>query len=307
MAKQTDAARVGRFRNEKARATWLAAYDDTLTSWPVHGEPVDVSTRYGPTRAYRYGPATGTPVVLLPGMGGGVLGWVYSVGPLSAEHPVYAVDPVGVAGRSVQTAPLHDADDLVRWLLDLLDLLDGLDAGPAHLVGYSYGGWYAVHTARHAPDRVATLTLLDPGGFAKVGWRHYRWALATGLAALGPRAWHGRIGRRLHTPSLARIDDIRVGLRAMAVYRSKLPPIRDVFTDDELAAVTVPTLLMLGEHSTLHRSAEVAQRVAALLPQVRIDLVPEVGHSLPFDAPDAVNSATLTFLSTRASSRPEAA
>src|SRR5205085_5621249 len=122
--RKRDSDRIGRFRNEQARRRWLAAYDATIAGWPVTGTACDVPTRFGPTRAYRYGPSEGTPIVLLTGIGGCALGWVYSVGPLSQTNPVYAVDPIGGAGRSVQTAPLRGVDDLAAWLIDLLDGLD---------------------------------------------------------------------------------------------------------------------------------------------------------------------------------------
>lgn len=291
MSRGGDHDRIGRFRNERARDRWLADYDSTIAGWSVTGEPLDVSTRFGPTRAYRYGPSAGVPIVLLTGMGGCTLGWVYSVGPLSQANPVYAVDPIGGAGRSVQTAPLRDVNDLVAWLIDLLD---GLDVPAAHLVGYSYGGWYASHTARQAPDRVVSLSLLESGGFARIGLRHYLWGLPAGLALLGPAATRRLAARWLHTPSLLRVEDLKVSIQATYQYRGQLPPMRP-FSDEQLRAIATPTLVLLGERSSLHRSSQVRQRAERLMPNVSVEIVPDVGHSLPLDLPDQVNSRILDF------------
>jgi pimeloyl-ACP methyl ester carboxylesterase len=78
----------------------------------------------------------------------------------------------------------------------------------AHLVGYFYGRWYAPHAARRAPDRVASLALLEPAGFAPVGPRHCLWGLPAGLALLGAPAARRLAARWLHTPSLLRANDL---------------------------------------------------------------------------------------------------
>jgi pimeloyl-ACP methyl ester carboxylesterase len=291
MSRTGDHDRIGRFRNERARGRWLAGYDSTIAGWPVTGDALDVPTRFGPTRAYRYGPSDGMPIVLLSGIGGCALGWVYSVGPLSHANPVYAVDPIGGAGRSVQTAPLRDVDDLVAWLIELLD---GLDVPAARLVGYSYGGWYALHTARKAPDRVVSLTMVESGGFAPIGVRHYLWGLPAGLALLGPPATRRLAARWLHTPSLLRVEDLSVSVQATYQYRGQLPPMRP-FSDEELHAVATPTLVLLGEKSSLHRSSLVKQRVEPLMPNATVEIIPGVGHSLPLDLPDEVNARILRF------------
>jgi pimeloyl-ACP methyl ester carboxylesterase len=51
--------------------------------------------------------------------------------------------------------------DTSQWLDDVLAALD-LDR--AHLVGLSYGGWLALNQARRSPDRLASITSVDPPG-----------------------------------------------------------------------------------------------------------------------------------------------
>lgn len=284
--------RIGRFRGDAVRDRWLADYDEAIRRLPVPTTALDVPTRFGSTRLYRCGPAVGTPILLFTGFGGCALGWDYSVGPLSGSHPVYLVDPIGGAGRSVQTAPLHGADDLATWLVEVLD---GIGAPTAHLVGFSYGGWYTAHTARRAPDRVASLTMLDPAGFARIGVRHYAWGIPVGLAILSPPVIRRRAARWLHTPSINWADELMVALKGPQTYRNRLPKMQP-FTDAELRAIRTPTLLILGENSSIHRSHQVKRRVEALMPSVRVDLVADTGHSLALDRPDVVNQRLLEFL-----------
>lgn len=42
-----------------------------------------------------------------------------------------------------------------------------------HLVGGSYGGRLALNQAHRGSDRLASVTLLDPGGLEKVGLRFF--------------------------------------------------------------------------------------------------------------------------------------
>ena len=85
------------------------------------------------------------------------------VAPLCERHPVFTPDTIGDGGpqRPDRTDPVTRRPR--PWLDEVLDALD-LDA--VHLVGYSEGGWIAgLHAAlTDRPDRLSTLTLIEPGG-----------------------------------------------------------------------------------------------------------------------------------------------
>ncbi|MBF8188645.1 alpha/beta hydrolase [Nonomuraea sp. K274] len=281
---------IGRFRNEKAERRFLDGYDKTVRDWPVPLEPMDVTTAFGTTRLYRTGAADGMPVVLLPGMGGNSLGWIYTSGPLGRAHPVYLVDPIGAPGRSTQTRPLTGADDLTAWLAEVLD---GIGVPVAYLVGYSYGGWQSMLAAIRIPERVAGMTLLDPAAFRTATLRHFAWAIACGLGLHAGPAIRRRLARLLHTDSINRPGDIMAAVSGAYLFETALPPMVPL-TDEELAAITTPALVLLGAHSTMHDSPAVARRLARLVPSAEVDVVPGTGHSIALDLPDLVNTRILT-------------
>jgi pimeloyl-ACP methyl ester carboxylesterase len=254
---------------------------------------VDVATPFGMTHAFHW-PGRGTPVVLLHGAGSSSLMWVFVVAHLRG-FDVYALDIVGDPGRSVQTAPLADADDIATWLAAALD---GLGVDRAHLVGGSYGGYAGVVAALRNPERVASLGLVEPvlDPLRPAFWVH---GLATMAALALPSGLGRRVLRAVHMDVLIDQDP---GARRMAMLgqlrwrRKGLPPPVPL-TDDELAALTVPTLLLLGAHSPVHRSDALLARARAHVPDLTGAVVPGTGHSLPVHRPDEVARHLVPFLS----------
>lgn len=66
---------------------------------------------------------------------------------------------LGQPGASTQTKAMTKPAQCARSIDAVLQHLDLRDV---HLVGHSYGGWLATHTAALVPSRLSTLTLLDP-------------------------------------------------------------------------------------------------------------------------------------------------
>jgi len=288
----TQPDRPSSFTGDRARDRFLATYDRTLHRlWPVPVEAADVQTSSGTVRVYRAGPPEGDPVVLLSGAGGNALSWYRHVGALAAQRRVLAVDPLGEPGRSTATRALA-APDVGGWLLEVLA---ALDVRRAHLVGSSFGGWTALQAQRQdqrdGGARIAALTLVDPAGLAPLDRRFYRWVVLGGMAALLPAPVRRRAAGRLRNGTLREDDLLRLGLAGRG-FRRRLPT-PPVATDAELAAVAVPTGLLLGADSALHDSAAVAQRVARVAPGWQVEVVPCTGHALPLEAVELVVARVL--------------
>ena len=103
----------------------------------------------------------GTPLVLLHGFGGDHMGWLSIVSRLPKGLPTLAYDLPG-HGRSLAVAGAGRVGAMAKGLLADLD---ARGIGRFHLAGHSMGGATATLMAMRAPDRVASLTLLAPGGF----------------------------------------------------------------------------------------------------------------------------------------------
>lgn len=274
---------LGQFADDKARERYFAAYDTVLRKWPVPAEELDIDTRFGSTRVRASG--SGTPIVLLSGIMGTSLSWYPHIAELAAQHRIYAVDSIGEPGRSTQTEPLRTTHDLADWLTDVIA---GLGHEKVQLAGVSRGGWMALILATRASDRLAGVTAIEPAGFAMIGKRFVLWSLAEMVRWLAPKP----ILRRIASGE----PEVRHTLRPLLFgglrYRAHLPP-QHLFTDDELRAIAVPTRILLGERSCIHRAREVAVRLEPLNPHVRTEIVPRTTHALPLERADLVTTRIL--------------
>jgi pimeloyl-ACP methyl ester carboxylesterase len=85
--------------------------------------------------------------------------WASNLPDLAATRTTYALDALGDAGLSVQNRAISDAADQADWLDQALAQLPVRNV---HLLGHSFGGWLAANYAVRHPERVQTLSLLDP-------------------------------------------------------------------------------------------------------------------------------------------------
>lgn len=136
-------------------------------------------------------------------------------------------------------------DDLVRLTLHALD-------GPADLVAQSMGGVVAVRVALERPDLVRRLVLIATSGGVDVG-------------ALGAADWRPNY-----------IRQFPAACRWIVEQRPDLT--------DRLAGVRAPALLIWGDADPISPLA-VGRRLAALLPDARLVIVPGGDHALARDRP----------------------
>lgn len=159
------------------------------------------------------------------------------------------------------------------------------------LAGLSLGGIVAMALVRRAPARVAALCLMatnarPPTPAQRAAWAAQRAALAAGASARSLQA------ALLPALTARRTQDERVLAMADAVgerawdAQLRLQATR-VDERPGLRAITVPTLVVAGEHDVICPVANHAE-IAAAIPGAVLEVLPGAGHLLPLDAPDAV-------------------
>jgi pimeloyl-ACP methyl ester carboxylesterase len=291
----------GSWVSDAAREKFMAAYDRVFALWPQPREELDIETATATTRVHAYRPhPDGAPVVLLTGAGGNAAFWFPHVAALAGDGPVYGIDMPGDANPSVPRAPMTPPASCAAWLDELLGQLSDR---PAHLVGFSYGGWVAMNQALRAPGRVASITLLDPAGLTRPDARFYRWLAISGLATLAPMPLRRRLARWLDLPPHMLEPELTTLMwAAIRGYRAE-PKKPDVLTDDELGAIDVPVLLVTGARSALITPAQARAR-ASFMPHAEVAVVP--GSHGGFNRTGELNDRIAAFIKAQAAGQQAA-
>jgi len=107
------------------------------------------------------GKGTGYPVVFLHGFGGLAKTWFHLQKRVSVQKSTLAFDLPGHGG-SLDYPDFGEPKIAARAVISELA---ARNIDKAHLVGFSMGGAIACLIGLFAPDKVASLTLLAPGGF----------------------------------------------------------------------------------------------------------------------------------------------
>jgi pimeloyl-ACP methyl ester carboxylesterase len=282
----------GSWVSDAAREKFMAAYERAFELWPQPREEFDIDTATATTHVHAYRPHPGgEPIVLLSAFN--AAGWYPHVAALAGDGPVYGIDMPGDANPSVPRAPMTPPAACAAWLDELLAQLSDR---PAHLVGFSYGGWMAMNQAIRAPGRVASVTLLDPAGLTKLDARFWLWFSISGLASLTPMPLRRRLARWLDSPAMLQPELMTLMWAGTRGYRAE-PKFPGVLTDEELRAITVPVLLITGARSALITPAQARDR-GSLMPHAEVAIVP--GSHGGFNRINELNDRIAAFINAQA-------
>ncbi|SDR29216.1 alpha/beta fold hydrolase [Pseudovibrio sp. Tun.PSC04-5.I4] len=108
-----------------------------------------------------FGPENSEPIIFIHGFGGDASTWRNIQVQLENERRTIAFD-LPAHGRALAD---FEPSNAVGSAKAIVKSLDALKLDKVHLVGHSMGGAIASLVAMRCPERIASLTLLAPGGF----------------------------------------------------------------------------------------------------------------------------------------------
>jgi 4,5:9,10-diseco-3-hydroxy-5,9,17-trioxoandrosta-1(10),2-diene-4-oate hydrolase len=270
-----------------------------------------VSVRGVKTRYWQAG-SDGSTVILLHGIGCSVLDWQTNIAALAKRHRVYALD---MLGYGLTEKPRRETYTIPRLAEFTLDFLSTQKIQRAHFAGFSLGGTVVMECARTEPERVASMVLLAPAGVARHGMLiHFRLASLPllGEMIMQPSAarlkmfWDlAFLDKSFVTPEFtanrlrfavlpgakeATLKTLRSGLNWRGV---RLEHVETVTAG--LPGLKMPALVIWGKQDNFI-SAQHAEVLQRLLPNVQVKLIDQCGHLPQIEYSDMFNETALSFL-----------
>ncbi len=238
---------------------WLAIRGRLRTFDPTGCDPITPSIIGGPMSSSihanglrinaRIDGPDGAPVVMFSNsLMSNLDMWDAQMAALTARYRVLRYDQRGHGGT--QTTPGPYPTELLAE--DAFAVIEAMGVGPVHFVGLSMGGFTAQVLAVRRPEVVRSLVLCDT---ACVMPPESLWnerieiAQTQGIAALAQGTLERWFTAPFHETGKAELATVRAMIlgTGAAGYIACAEGIRDMRICDNLAQITVPTLVMVGE------------------------------------------------------------
>lgn len=279
---------VGHFTSAAAQDRFLAAYDEAMRILPPPDQILDLRTRFGVVRVYRFNSSASTsrvPIVLLPGRASASPIWADNLPIMVRQAPIYTVDLLGEPGMSIQSRPITGAADQAQWLHQVLAQLP---EPQLDLLGVSIGGWTATNLAVHDPAKIRSLILLDPvfvfGPIsaaaiirsipASVRWFPKRWR----------DVFNSWTANGVPVEDVPAAEMIEAGMQS---YALKLPSPQQI-TEQQLSNLALPVLAILAGKSPMHDSQAAAAVGRQTLRAGQVTVYPDASHAINGEYPDQI-------------------
>ncbi len=232
----------------------------------------------------------GPAIVFAHGRGGNHLSWWRQVAVFSKDYQCVTFDHRGW-GASADTP---DGPGRTAFVEDLRHLLDHLGLEKAFLVAQSMGGLTCLGFALAYPQRSLGLVLGDTtGGIGDP-------QVVDLLKDVHPPDHPLR--RALSASFIEAHPDLAFLFQEVGQLNPEMPidAVSSFFRDpsgtqaDELARLTVPTLLIVGQEDLIF-PVNAMQEAQKLIPNSRLEIVPGAAHSTHFEQPEAFNGLVGDF------------
>ena len=251
----------------------MSLYDSLLANWSTPHETALVPTRHGETFVITSGDPLAPPLVLLHGSGSNATIWLHDISLYREQHFVVAVDMPGDPGKSAPNRLPWSGAAYNKWLADVLD---SLNISRAVMAGMSLGGWAVARFASAFPERVERLVLMCPGGLAPT---HAMFMPRAILATLLGKWGMERLVQALFADQPIPPGTMEVVMLVNRSFRARMETL-PLIPDEELARLTMPTLLLGGTKDILCDMEKTAARLRPRLPHLTITFMPGAGHAL---------------------------
>ena len=249
------------------------------------------------------GPPDGEPVLMINGLGAPRSGWGVQVPVLAERYRVVTFDnrDVGQTGAGSDPHPYR----MEQFAHDALGLVDALELGPVHVIGASMGGTIAQELALARPDLVQSLQIVcswprtDPWLADLIE----QWNAI--FAAMGSLGWARNSWLWVYTyrwyqnpeniTEMLRMAETDPHPQTPAMFARQCDAILGFDVLDRLGEISAPTQVIAGAEDIL-TPPRFSKEIAEAIPGAELTVLPNVGHGMFWETPDAFNASLLRAL-----------
>jgi pimeloyl-ACP methyl ester carboxylesterase len=233
----------------------------------------------------------GVPIVLLHPATGSALIWGY-------QQPVFAkagYRVIAYSRRGYYNSAPFDPKSPGIGSEDLRHLADALGLGRFHVVASAAGGSIASDFAFSYQDRLLSLTISSNSFGVRDG------EIAKAAALIRPKGWEQMPAEfRELGPSYRAANPEGVKAWMELEHKALIGPESGQARKNEikqarLKEIKLPTLLISGA-ADMSTPPSISRMIAAEIPNSRLALIPESGHSTYWEQPEIFNHAVLEFI-----------
>jgi len=237
--------------------------------------------------------------VLLHGLGStGTALWKYQAEELARDFRVVVPDLRG-AGESPKPPGPYSLQDFVD---DLHGLVERRGLAPAALAGHSFGGSIVLEYAAQHPDSVSAVVAVGAPTELPEQNREGMRARAETVEREGMDAVAETVATNGTAPSFREEwpDEFRAYVELLASadpagYAATCRAIADLDIGDHLSQIVAPVLLVAGDLDGV-APPELNRRNAERIPSSTFVEIPDCGHIVPWEKPEALLGAARPFL-----------
>jgi 3-oxoadipate enol-lactonase len=256
----------------------------------------------GNRRIYYESRGQGPALILIRGLGSNADHWYAQVPALARHYQVITFDNRGVARSSDPGGPLS-----IRAMAeDTVGLLDALHISQAHVVGLSMGGMIAQEIAiRHSPRvKGLVLAVTHCGGKHQVKAAQEVTEAFQRLVDIGSEEAKMKAFSFFFAPATIRErlqvvqDYVAVSMRnpvGMDILKRQWDAVREHDAYDRLNRIKALTLVLTGAQDMLVPPAN-ATILTERIPRSELLVIPDGGHQVLIEQPEACNRALIAFL-----------
>jgi pimeloyl-ACP methyl ester carboxylesterase len=256
------------------------------------------------TKIYWDEQGSGTPVLLIMGLGYASCMW-HRIRPiLSASYRTIALDNRGVGQSDVPPGPYS----MAVMAGDAAAVLDTAGIRSAHVYGVSMGGMIAQEFALQYPQRVRSLILgcTAAGGPSAKRAEPAALDMLRASSTMPPeQAAQAAVPFIYDSATPRHLIDEDIALRvpwfpSREGYLAQFQAILTWESFSRLPQITAPTLVIHGKNDRLV-PAENGELIAARIPGAKLVLLEQAGHLFSTDQPEVAHKAILEFLAAQPS------